>query len=285
MKSKEAIPTHKIQKITSRPFFVVQYTSEDIKEKHWAQEKHRDDFFMFLILKKGSLELEADFKHIVMTAPSVFYIKPGQVHIIQKMKNIAGWSFAVEPSFLHKSYSQLLEDKILSPTPIHGKEYSDRFDLLENLLPFLAEDSLLSSTHLRKDIVNSMVGIIVGCFQTVAVQATEQLPTRWLELYRVFRQMVGQSYRTIKRPSDYADSMYISLSYLNEVVKSVSGFPVSYWINYEVVLEAKRLLYYTELPIKEIAFSLGYEDPAYFSRLFSNNADISPNMFRNKNRE
>ena len=61
-----------------------------------------------------------------------------------------------------------------------------------------------------------------------------------------------------------------------------TGFPISYWIHQQVVLEAKRLLYYTNMDVKEIAFSLGYEDPTYFSRLFSKVTGISPGAFRQK---
>jgi AraC-like DNA-binding protein len=49
-----------------------------------------------------------------------------------------------------------------------------------------------------------------------------------------------------------------------------------------LVSEAKRLLYYTELDIKEIAFKLGYDDHTYFSRLFSKTVSMSPSAFRNK---
>ena len=76
----------------------------------------------------------------------------------------------------------------------------------------------------------------------------------------------------------------ITSSYLNEVVKETSGQPVSHWIQNEVMMEAKRLLYYTDLSIKEIAFGLGYEDHAYFSRLFRKVAGRSAGQFREEYR-
>jgi AraC family transcriptional activator of pobA len=48
----------------------------------------------------------------------------------------------------------------------------------------------------------------------------------------------------------------------------------------EVVLEAKRLLYYSRLNVKEIAYELGYEDHTYFSRLFKQNTEMTPLAFR-----
>ena len=46
------------------------------------------------------------------------------------------------------------------------------------------------------------------------------------------------------------------------------------------MIEAKRELYLTNKSVKEIAHDLGYDDEYYFSRFFKNNADVSPQMYR-----
>ncbi len=51
------------------------------------------------------------------------------------------------------------------------------------------------------------------------------------------------------------------------------------------MLEAKRSLIYTTLPVSKIAFDLGFNDPAYFSRFFAARAGLSPAAFRRTNRE
>ncbi len=51
-------------------------------------------------------------------------------------------------------------------------------------------------------------------------------------------------------------------------------------ISERIIIEAKRELYLTNKAVKEIAFELGYEDEHYFSRFFKNNADVSPQMYR-----
>ncbi|KAA6303287.1 MAG: HTH-type transcriptional activator Btr [Candidatus Ordinivivax streblomastigis] len=85
---------------------------------------------------------------------------------------------------------------------------------------------------------------------------------------------------TQKSPSQYAFLLHISTPYLNESVKSATGFTAGYWIQYEIILEAKRLLFYTDMNIKEISFKLGYEDYSYFTRLFTKIAGASPLQFR-----
>ncbi|MBO9659063.1 MAG: helix-turn-helix domain-containing protein, partial [Chitinophagaceae bacterium] len=49
-----------------------------------------------------------------------------------------------------------------------------------------------------------------------------------------------------------------------------------------ILLEAKRLLTYSSMTVKEIAYDLGYEDPAYFNRLFANKTGDTPVAFRKK---
>jgi len=72
----------------------------------------------------------------------------------------------------------------------------------------------------------------------------------------------------------------VSETYLNEALKKVTGLSVSYWIQQEVLLEAKRLLYYSEMNVKEIAHTLGYTDHTYFSRLFKKTEGTTPLLFR-----
>jgi AraC-like DNA-binding protein len=83
----------------------------------------------------------------------------------------------------------------------------------------------------------------------------------------------------------YAGSLNISTPYLNECVKTTTGYSVSWHIQQRVVLEAKRLLYHSDKSIKEIAGELGYDDYSYFTRLFVKVSGLTPVAFRNKNLE
>ena len=89
----------------------------------------------------------------------------------------------------------------------------------------------------------------------------------------------------MKSPSEYANALNMSSAYLNEVVKDATGITVSEYIRNEIIIRAKRLLYYTNMSIKDIAIDLGYEDWAYFSRIFSKATNMPPTEFRAKYRE
>ena len=100
-----------------------------------------------------------------------------------------------------------------------------------------------------------------------------------------FRTLLLENITIIKKPSAYAEMMHISESYLNEVLKKHTGCSLSYLIRQQIILEAKRRLLYTELSVKEIAYELGYEEAAYFSRIFKTFTAMTPLTFRATNRK
>jgi AraC family transcriptional regulator, transcriptional activator of pobA len=116
-------------------------------------------------------------------------------------------------------------------------------------------------------------------------QSTESAESRPRSITRQFRQRLAKEYKTLKSPAAYAAVLNISPSYLNEAVKDNTGFPVSYWIHREITMEARRMLYYTDNNVKEIAWALGYDDPAYFTRLFTKVTGSSPQQFRRNYRK
>jgi AraC family transcriptional activator of pobA len=80
--------------------------------------------------------------------------------------------------------------------------------------------------------------------------------------------------------SDYADLLNISAKALAKLTKTHFNRTLTDMIAERIIIEAKRELYLTNKPVKEIAFELGYDDEYYFSRFFKNNADVSPQLYR-----
>jgi AraC family transcriptional activator of pobA len=80
--------------------------------------------------------------------------------------------------------------------------------------------------------------------------------------------------------SDYADMLNISAKALAKLTKTHFNRTLTDMIAERIIIEAKRELYLTNKPVKEIAFELGYDDEYYFSRFFKNNADVSPQLYR-----
>jgi AraC family transcriptional activator of pobA len=91
---------------------------------------------------------------------------------------------------------------------------------------------------------------------------------------------IEQHFKKKHSAGDYADVLNISAKALAKLTKIHFNKTLTGLIAERIVIEAKRELYLTNKPIKEIAYELGYPDEYYFSRFFKANADVSPQLFR-----
>ena len=87
-------------------------------------------------------------------------------------------------------------------------------------------------------------------------------------------------FKTKHSASDYADLLHITPKALAKITKTHFNKTLTNLIAERIIIEAKRELYLTNKAVKEIAFELGYDDEHYFSRFFKNNADVSPQIYR-----
>ena len=132
-----------------------------------------------------------------------------------------------------------------------------------------------------KNVLFNMLNVVLGIITPSILNGQAKPRLRSTEIAVKFKRMLPQFVRQQRRPSFYANELCISEVYLNEVVKKSTGMTPSEWINIAILLEAKRLLRTTVLTVKEIAHDLGFEDHAYFSRLFKKNTAMTPLEFRN----
>lgn len=94
------------------------------------------------------------------------------------------------------------------------------------------------------------------------------------------KNFIEQNFKTKHSASDYANLLNISPKALAKITKNHFNKTLTNLIAERIIIEAKRELYLTNKAVKEIAYELGYDDEHYFSRFFKNNADVSPQMYR-----
>ena len=95
-----------------------------------------------------------------------------------------------------------------------------------------------------------------------------------------FRAAIEEHYRTNLGLKQYCDRIGTTLGRLRIACRAVACATPGQLIADRLILEAKRCLRYSDLPVSEIAYSLGFEDPAYFSRYFARATGATPSAFR-----
>ncbi|CAH8281924.1 AraC-like DNA-binding protein [Mariniflexile fucanivorans] len=102
------------------------------------------------------------------------------------------------------------------------------------------------------------------------------------DVIREFNFLVEQHFKTKHTVAEYADLLHKSPKTISNIFSKISPKSPLKYIQERIMLEAKRLLYYSDKPIKEIAYEIGYEDIQSFSRFFKNQEGSSPSKYREK---
>jgi AraC family transcriptional activator of pobA len=105
-------------------------------------------------------------------------------------------------------------------------------------------------------------------------------PSRQAELVARFRALVEQGWSTHRPTTAYAERLGVTSWKLRAACLDVTGEGPLDLLQSRVVLEAKRLLIYSGLSVSQVAYAVGYDDPAYFSRVFARRTGCSPVRFR-----
>lgn len=247
---------------------------------------HQDDYYIFGLMEEGTGCGIIDFKELHVSSGDVFLIQPGQVHRFISSENAEGWFLMADSSFVGSAEKCIFDDFSLFASSFQIDER--RRNELSQIASLLAgrEDCITDerTKATARRLTETFIGVVAEAVQNINLQQTSH-SRRHIEIVLSFRRLLAAHLATNRQPSYYASLLNISVVYLNEVVKGITGMSATLYIKNEVVLQAKRLLVHTDLAVKEISDRLGIDDYAYFSRLFAQVTGISPTQFRERNLE
>ena len=121
------------------------------------------------------------------------------------------------------------------------------------------------------------------CSSDPHARPADALLPRNRELVSRFQMLIEAGFRSGRSLPDYAQALHVSQTRLRTACLGAGGHPPIRLLHARVLLEAKRQLIYTALPIAEIAYGLGFDDPAYFTRFFTRRAGVCPRTYRAQN--
>lgn len=225
-----------------------------------------------------------DFQEVEIPSPALYCILPTQIHHRLRDEVADGWFIAIDTAFMSRECRDVFEGQLLLQSPFLCTD--GQLKQFRNLLYLLREKGEEAEKPFQAPVVHglvqSFIGMAAGCYYDLGGGDVKQ--SGLTTLASEFKKLVIAELRTIKSPSAYAAKLNVSESYLNEALQKTTGFSVSYWFQQEVMMEAKRLLYYSELNVKEIAHNLGCDDHSYFSRFFRKAVGVSALAFREQYR-
>ncbi len=257
------------------------------KARIMPQGYHRHLFYELLWLKSGSWVQMADFKEYVIIANQVLFLPKNVIHYCQEGQLAEGILLLFKEDFFSTDQAVAFHDFMLF-NPLGGPllltPASTDEKVLNNLFSLLLEDTSEPISFGQSLSQQSLLYVLLYKIEQIAQHSagkTETPSVINLDVYSRFSVLLERNFRTQHTVNFYASALHLSPKQLaRNLFISSGGSTTQQLIHTRLIVEAKRLLAYSTLSVKEVAYTIGLEDPAYFSRLFKRKTGSSPDTFR-----
>lgn len=248
----------------------------------------RLNYYSLIWIQKGSGKVKVDFSEYDFAENQLLAFAPYQPFMLSETNGIEGKVIHFHPDFfcIHKHHQEVA---------CHGVLFNNIYDP-----PYLTIDAGTKSTfemvleQLKTEMQNPALAqyeLLISYLKIILITASrlkkEQQSTESASdekeapfILQNLKNYIELHFKTKHSASDYADMLNITPKALAKITKNHFNKTLSNLIAERIIIEAKRELYLTNKSVKEIAYELGYDDEHYFSRFFKNNADVSPQLYR-----
>lgn len=252
-------------------------------EMDWTIPAHRHEgLHQFQLLAQGSVRGTIDGREFESAAPLLLMLAPGSVHGFRYTRDAVGHQVTVPTATLQ----QLLGGSSLAETEL-GSSF---------VLADLGEEETAECAQLFAQVAREFqarrpgrVHALLACATLIAVQFLRRRGERFSEekrqgardtLVQRYHALVEQHFRAHRPLAFYAEGLGVTPDHLSRTCRAVSGQSALQVLHDRLMLEARRLLAYTQMPVAGVAEQLGYEDAAYFSKFFARQVGHTPSDYR-----
>jgi len=287
--SKKEIHTlHTLSTNEASPFFEVSKLSLDTYCV--LNENEISTHFKIYWIVDGDGTYQIDFNEFKIEGSGIFCLSPGQVFSIQNEKAKEAYQIAFNKDFycVETHGKEIACNGVLfnnvhraSVVSVQAEEQMPFQNLVQQMI-----QELEAKGNAHRDMLESYLRqFLIRTLRLIYTQRPQQKEQHEnLDgTAEEFIALVEKNFREEHTVTGYAEKLFITPKSLAKRLNHQGYATPLQIIKDRLILEAKRQLKFTNKTIKEIAFELGFDDPAYFSRLFSKNTTLSPSEFRTLN--
>lgn len=229
----------------------------------------------------GGGEMRADEKVIAFHAPCVLVVPSSVVHGFAYEKETRGSVLTISDAYLRELVCREAEIGQVFAAAAGAPAIEER--LFSDLLARLSRELAWTAIGHAAAVEALLLTLLIEIRRLVhheADAARGRANGGRAALVAQFRELIEAQYRSGEGVEAYADALSVTPKRLRTACLSAAGAPPLRLIQDRVTLEAKRALLYSNMTVAEVAYHLGFDDPAYFSRFFAKQAGRSPRVFR-----
>lgn len=221
------------------------------------------------------------------------FFAPGQIHSWDENgeRSVAsGWVLTFHPDFIQKYPlgAKIRKYKFFSYETNEALHISDaERSTIEKIVENIYDECSRNIDEHSQDIIVSQLEVLLSYaerFYTRQFRTRHSVESDVLTRFEeILHEHFAEESPKLISASEIASRLAMSTNYLSDLLRSLTGMNIQQHIHTHLIEKAKNLLLTTDLSINEIAFSLGFEYPQYFNRLFKSKTGKTPVEFRNIN--
>ncbi|MBI5321052.1 helix-turn-helix domain-containing protein [Bradyrhizobium sp.] len=242
----------------------------------WKLAVHRHArLHQVLLIERGGGEATLDGRVHPLRPMHVVNVPVGDVHGFRFLPGTQGWVVTIA--------AEILDETLLAPEGLRGVlsrcaivrgTRQMRATMKQIFAEFAGRD--FGRAHVLRALSANLIGLVA---RELAGEGGGDGAAD-SELFRRFEALLEQHHLERWSVSRYAAQLSITPTHLNRVTRAATGDTASHLILNRLIREARRNLVYTNLPVSTIAYALGFDDPAYFSRVYAAATGLPPRAFR-----
>ena len=243
------------------------------------------DLYKIVWYKEPSQTIKVDGYPVTIAENEVIFLTPLNVlELPQEIDGLISFVFNKEFFCIQTHDDQVSCNGFLfygSARPQSIVLENEELGRFETMLEMFKED-LLTQDYLQGEMLRSLLKRLLIKSTRIARQGLPEpsITNPQLDIIREYNLLVEQHFREFHHVKDYAKLLFKSPKTLSNLFPKYSDQSPLMVINNRIILEAKRLLVYTNRSTIEIAAELGYNDSSHFSKFFKKHTGKSPTAFR-----
>ena len=275
----------------SLDYLFIASLEESLPKHNWEIHPHRhDNLHQLLIVEEGYVDVQIRETSRRESGQCILSIPPKEVHGFMHHPGVRGYIVTIVDSFLRGLFSETERQK---------------FPLIFNQPLFVNFDPDSKSSWDFEILVRQFVreyrkpregqACVLGAYlKILLVVMTRMLKFKpvgsnqhdpRIKYFEDFQNLLEQHYAEHFSVNEYAGRLGLTTGRLNRMCQRYAGQNAMQVIHGRLISEAKRKLIYVDSSMNEIAYDLGFKDPAYFSRFFTRHCGEAPGKYRARLRE
>lgn len=250
---------------------------------------HRIDFYLLLCITGGRCTHMVDFEPVECTTGAVLLMHPSQAQQFDSSPDWTGWVAIFKPEFLAPVQGVNTTLDIWMTAHLQGLHDAMHLRDGEHRTLRLAMEQMYADSQLvtlpailhnllRHQLYSLLLRLQILQREEAVTQTGRSLA--FLQRFNQFENLLEKRFSQWQQAKDYAAAMGCSEKSLNRAVLEATRNTAKAYICRRIILEAKRLLVHTNLPVAMIAEKVGFNEPSNFTKFFKRESKSTPAEFR-----